>query len=313
MGTYYGSPQLAIGERPTALGSGPAAPHGLTAAPGPELAWRLVRVTGRVASVRRLGTTWRAEIAVAGGEVPIYGAARSGIPSTALVEGRVASVIGVVRPPYPTATDRRPAIAPRFPADVSLGAAAQPAGRGPDGQGSHGAGPGHAAVPGSGAVLDVELAELGEHPGVLVRVGGIAASVSPERVVIDDGTAAAAILVPPDATGMAGDLRVGDPLNATGTVTRDGEAWAVAPRSALDIARVGRLGELAPLVQPTPLPTERADVAAERLRSDGGWPLGVLPTALALIGTALTVALRRKAALAFAHRLVLLGKARLRR
>ncbi len=289
MGIYYGSPQLALSEPPVALGAGSAVPRVLGAPPGLDLAWRLVRVTGQVASVHRLGTTWRAEIAVAGREVPIYGAARSGIPSTILVEGRLATVTGVLRPPYPTATDRRPAIAPRSVADVSLGASAESVGRGPDGQGSGGAGPGYAPGSVSGAAIDVELAELGEHEGALVRVGGLVTSVSAERVVIDDGTATAAILLPADATGIAGDLRAGDPLNATGTVTRDREAWAVVPRSAVDIARVGRLGELAPLIPPTPGPADVPTVAAERLGSGGGWPLGTLPTALALTGTAVTV------------------------
>ena len=313
MGTYYGSAQLALAEPPVALGAGSAVPRVIGAPPGPELTWRLVRVTGRVASVHRLGTTWRAEIAVAGREVPIHGTARSGVPSTALVEGRLATVTGVVRPPYPTATDRRPAIAPRFVADVSLGSSAEPVAPGQGGQGPDGVDPGYAPGSVAGAALDVELAELGEHEGSLVRVGGLVTSVSAGRVVIDDGTAAAAILLPPDATGMIGDLRAADPLNATGTVMRDGAAWAVAPRAAVDIARVGRLGELTPLTQPTPSSEAVPKVAAERLGSDGGWPLGMLPTAFALAGTAVTVALRRKAALDLARRIVLLGQAHLTR
>jgi len=311
MGSYYGSPQLALSEAPVALGAGPAAPRVLGAPPGPDLAWRLVRVTGQVASVHRLGTTWRAEITLGGREVPIYGAARSAVPSTALVEGRLATVTGVVRPPYPTATDRRPAIAPRFAADVSLGGSVGPGGPGSGGQGSGGAGPGTAA--GAGAPLDVELAELGDHAGALVRVGGLVVSASAERVVIDDGTATAAILLPRDATGIAEDLRPGDPLNATGTVARDGDAWAVAPRSAADIARVGRLGELAPLIRPTSGASDVPSVSPERLGSHGDWPLGAIPTALAVAGTAVTLALRRKAALELARRIAVLAQAHLSR
>lgn len=303
IGTYYGSPQLALSGALAVLGTGTVTPRTLAGVPGPELAWRLVRVSGRVTSVHRLGTTWRAELSVGGAAVPIYGAARSGIPSTALVEGRTATVTGVVRPPYPTATDRRAAIAPRFPADVSLGGPARGGGPGTGGAAGRGdGGPG----PGDGdAVLDVELAELVDNEGALVRVGGLIVSVTPERVVIDDGTAVAAVILPADAASLAGDLRSGDPLNATGTVVRDGDGWAVRPASAADLARVGRLGELAPLATPPQAgPPDDGGAAAvpERLGSHGGWPFGLLPTGIAMAGSALVVALRRRAAIELARR-----------
>jgi hypothetical protein len=142
-----------------------------------------------------------------------------------------------------------------------------------------------------------------------VRVGGLVVSWTAGRVVIDDGTATAAIILPPDAATLTADIRRDDPLNAVGTVKRDGESWAIAPDSATDIARVGRLGELAPLATPA-MPTleDGEAVQAERLGSQGGWPFGLFPTAVALVGSALTVVLRRRAALEFARRAgVLIG------
>jgi hypothetical protein len=151
----------------------------------------------------------------------------------------------------------------------------------------------------------VELVELAEHEGALVRVGGLVVSATPARVVLDDGTATAAILLPADASVLAADLRPEDPLNAVGVVVRDGETWAVAPASAADLARVGRLGELAPLATPAPADDGGDDAAPpERLGSHGEWPLGSLPTAVALAGSGLTVLLRRRVAIELARRVV---------
>ena len=52
----------------------------------------------------------------------------SGIASTDLAVGRAATVIGIVKRPYPTATDRRFAIVPRQRADIVLGKAVPAAG-----------------------------------------------------------------------------------------------------------------------------------------------------------------------------------------
>ena len=46
-----------------------------------------------------------------------------GIASTSLVEGRAITVVGIVRRPYPTATDRRWTVIPRGPWDVAVGPA----------------------------------------------------------------------------------------------------------------------------------------------------------------------------------------------
>ncbi len=88
--------------------------------PGAAHEWRLVTVSGRVLSVNKLGDRWRAEIAVGKDHVVVVGQPGAGIPSTTLVEGRTATVIGIARRPAPTASDHRFAVTPRFPADVRV-------------------------------------------------------------------------------------------------------------------------------------------------------------------------------------------------
>jgi len=113
--SYFRAPQLECAEAPVTLEHpGEPAPIALAAASlDPALEWRLVRVSGTVAEVHRFGSSWRAELSVGGGRIPVYGGARSGIASTALVEGRTAAVTGVVRRPYPTASDRNYVLVPR--------------------------------------------------------------------------------------------------------------------------------------------------------------------------------------------------------
>ena len=53
-------------------------------------------------------------IRVGRADVVVVGQPGAGIASTALIEGRVATVTGIVRRPYPNAADRRFAITPRF-------------------------------------------------------------------------------------------------------------------------------------------------------------------------------------------------------
>ena len=98
--------------------------------PGAVHEWRLVTLTGRIESVHKLGDRWRAVLVIGSQQVAIVGQPGSGIASSALVEGRTATVVGIVRRPFPTATDRRFAILPRFPADLRVaGGSIAPAGR----------------------------------------------------------------------------------------------------------------------------------------------------------------------------------------
>ena len=75
-----------------------------------------------VTSVHKLGDRWRAELVV--GSRTRWSSSASPAPgSPARRSSRAASrrSIGIVRRPYPTATDRRFAVTPRFPADVRRG------------------------------------------------------------------------------------------------------------------------------------------------------------------------------------------------
>ncbi len=135
VGTYYGAPQLAADDSPERKRGGAAAPTVLRRAPDASDEWRLVRVTVRIENVSKSGDTWRAEASLgAGGSLPIAGLAASGIPSTALVEGRSATVTGIVKRAYPTASDQRFAIAPRSAADIQLGAEPRPSSSPGDGR-----------------------------------------------------------------------------------------------------------------------------------------------------------------------------------
>ena len=121
VGRAWGAPRIAAASV-EALGPGaPPRPETLGGAPGPAHEWRLVRIAGQVLDVRRLGTTWRAEVLVGRSKVVVVGLAGAGIASTAIVEGRPVTVVGIVRRPYPSATDRRYQVVPRGPADVALG------------------------------------------------------------------------------------------------------------------------------------------------------------------------------------------------
>jgi hypothetical protein len=135
VGTYYGAPQLAADDPPDRKHGGAAAPTLLRRAPDASDEWRLVRVTVRIENVSKSGDTWRAEASLgAGGSLPIAGLASSGIPSTALVEGRSGTITGIVKRAYPTASDQRFAIAPRSTADIQLGAEPRPSSSPTDGR-----------------------------------------------------------------------------------------------------------------------------------------------------------------------------------
>ena len=127
VGEAWGAPRLRADET-RVLGARQPAVHGLKSAPTAAVEWRLVRVAGTIVEVHKSGDRWTADLQIHGGRVPIAGLAGSGIASTDLAVGRAATVTGIVKRPYPTATDRRFAIVPRQRADIVLGKAAPAAG-----------------------------------------------------------------------------------------------------------------------------------------------------------------------------------------
>lgn len=279
VGSWYGAPQIEATGETERLGRSKAMPTILRRPPGPADEWRLVRLTVRVVSVRRDGDSWRAEVSLgAGGELPVTGVSRSGIPADALVEGRSATIVGIVRRAYPTARDQRLALMPRSSRDIQLAAAPREddAGTIADGSGTRdtpllwvetdGSGPsGSTAVEGhDGPALavggasgetpfDASLAAMADLEGRLVRVGGRVTAVAAERLTLHDGSASGRVRLLPDAGSSMPVASVGDVLNVTGIVERaaDGQHEVIA-RHRSDITRAALLSAHLDPVLPDP-------------------------------------------------------------
>ena len=216
------------------LGSGLPAPLTLRGAPGLAQEWRLVTVTGRIDDVRKLGDRWRAEMLVAANRVVVVGQPGSGIAVTALVEGRMATVIGIVRRPYPTASDQRYAITPRTPADLRIvGLRAPSAGRG-TASAAHSAGS-RASVwgPPSSRRLGPFDADLIDSRGIRRADGACRwpdPRSRPDGLLLDDGTTVGLVVLRGAALEMAPLLEPEDAINATGHVEQlaDGPAVTIS-------------------------------------------------------------------------------------
>jgi uncharacterized protein YdeI (BOF family) len=241
MGTYYGAPQLSATSL-SSLGQGTVSPSSVRSAPiAPALEWRLITIQGTVDDVQKDGDSWRAEIKVGGGSIPVVGIDRSGTASSALVEGRTATVVGIVKRAYPTSTDQRLAIVPRTTTDITLGAAGATLPPPASGNPRPGASisintfrpapggvlsSGSTALPGGGSVqpqLDAQYAvisALGDHVGGAVRVGGRVVSLGSDSFTIEDGTGEAAVRVGGDSAALLAELRPADLVNVTGVVAR---------------------------------------------------------------------------------------------
>jgi hypothetical protein len=187
--------------------------------PGAAVEWRLVEVRGILAEVHRSGDRWTAELVDGTRRMALTGLTGSGIPVDRLVEGRIATVTGIVKRAYPTATDQRFSIAPRSTHDlVVAGAAGGSAGSPGTPSGSTAS----ASPPpdGSGtspAVIDIALADLAANVGRVVRVGGLVTAVEAGIVRLEDGTATATLALEGEASEVVTLIRPGDILNATGT------------------------------------------------------------------------------------------------
>ena len=256
----YGAPRL---RATAAVATGRGAIDGLRirVAPGPAHEWRLVSISGPIDSVHRLGTRWTAEVRVGSERLLVIGLPGSGIPATAVEAGRVATITGIVRRPYPTAVDRRFAVVPRSSSDVALGprsagavSGGSAAGRDP-GSGRSAAGTptdgsapsGHPDGGRAATLADVDLGQLDDHLGEDVRVGGIVITVDGDAVVLDDGTAEGRIRLTGEAAAYLPLIVEDDALNATGrVVSRDGGA-EVEVADPTGLVRVGDLGESVPI------------------------------------------------------------------
>jgi hypothetical protein len=233
-----------------------------------------------VGAVHRLGDRWRGELEVGADKVPISGLSGARIPSTALVEGRHATIVGIVRRAYPSATDRRFAVVPRGPADVALAAARGIPGTSPS-RASHGIAAGPAAAGAQRQPADVDLVDLPANLGRFVRVGGLVADLAADGVSLDDGTDVARVVLAGSAADYLPLLETGDAINAAGYVERRGDETVVVVRDPALLERVVDLaGPSSSASAPEPGPSA----------SDGGRApsvaAGTTPTGLGASGTA---------------------------
>ena len=310
VGRAWGAPRLRADEV-RVLGERTPVAHALSVAPGAATEWRLVQVRGTIVDLRRSGDRWQAELQVGTTRIQVTGLPGSGIAASSVIEGRTATITGIVKRPYPTATDRRYAIVPRREADLVLGPAAAasaspgtvsgsvaPGGRGGmtagtvDGAGQAGAG--QAGTP------DVDLADLAAMVGRVVHVGGLVTAVEAGGIRLDDGTAVARIVLAGEAADLLPVLRAGDAVNLTGTVEAgdppDGEIVVVVS----DPSAVSLLGELEVPMDLAALPDApgngqerlvagfRAGAAVAALASprDANPGLGAAAAGLAVLGMA---------------------------
>ncbi len=285
VGEAWGAPRLRA-EEARVLGSRKPAVHGLKTAPTAAVEWRLVRVAGTVVEVHKSGDRWTAELQIHGGRVPIAGLSGSGISSTDLFVGRTATITGIVKRPYPTATDRRFAIVPRQRSDIVLGVAPAAGASAAPNAGSAAGYPGTPGTPASSGAAggiggpdsvpagDIDLRDLAAHAGERVRVGGLVAAIEAGGVRLDDGTAEALIVLGGDAAGLTASLQVGDALNATGTPEIRDEPVLVVD----DAAGIELVGDLAGAVVPS---DAGPSVEAATIASDGEQPAAPVRAAFA--------------------------------
>ena len=250
VGKAWGAPRLKITDV-RVLGSASPSPTTLRGTPTAAVEWRLVRATGTIANVKKSGDRWTAELVLSGStRIALAGLAGSGIPSTAVIEGRSATVTGIVKRPYPTATDRRFAIAPRQTRDIALGAASTAASAARAHRARRRARaaarrrrPAPRRAPPRRAA-DVDLRDLAAHVGTRVRVGGLVTTLEADGFRLDDGTAIGRVVLADGAAPLLEVLAPGDALNATGTPEQRDELVLVIGDAA-DVELVGDLGAAA--------------------------------------------------------------------
>ena len=248
VGTYYGARQLAA-SAVTARGPGTVpAPVNVGSAPIAErLEWQLVRARGTIRSLSRRGRSWKLDLVLPGGSIPVVGEERVAIPAERLSNGARLTITGLARRPRSTATDRRFAISPRTVGDVLVDArpGAASATASPSAGGTHSphrssTGSGGRAVA-SGAVVDVDLRSLPKYAGRTVRVGGELVGRDGTAITLRDATGVGSVRLPKGSGPHLADIGRGEPLNVTGVVRRAGGRWEVVARSPSDVDRIAIL------------------------------------------------------------------------
>ncbi len=313
IGTAYGAPRIRVDALRVLGAAAVPEPRSLPREPGSADEGQLVRITGRVVDLQRLGDRWRAEVRTGGGTVVVAGLAGAAIPAATMAEGTRVTVTGVVRRPHPAATDRRFAVVPRGPDDVRVSDAAAGA---PSRGGAVPSGPAAAAGGPAGLTVDADLAPLPGLAGVRVRVGGIVVVLDGDRVSLDDGTATGRLQLTGDAADLLPLLETGDAVSAVGVVAVTEDEALVLVDDPAGLVRLGDLGEALPLdpgapwsaatdpaTRPAaalPAPADPAGSQAAAMTGAGATPgdgplmAGVGLALLASSGWATLVAVRRR-------------------
>jgi len=251
----------------------------------------------------------------------VAGVAAAGIPSTELEEGRMATITGIVRRAWPTASDQRFAIVPRSPGDLRLGPApaaedtAEAVAGTENGSDTDGdpTGPGGSPLVGpatgtgqggttAGTAIVARLADLPALVGRRVRVGATVAAVDGPSIVLRDGVVTGRVRLIDGLPSGDAPLSPGEVVNVTGTVSRPatgGDPELIA--SAADLTRAARLAlpVMAPETAVEPV-DDRPAAAAGPSETAGAGPgpitLAMLALAAAAIagGTALAWRARRR-------------------
>ena len=102
VGKAYGAPRLKVNDV-RVLGTGTPTARLAQGSPTASTEWRLVRATGHDRDVHRSGDRWTAELTTTGSDQDPASAdsPAAGSPATSVVEGRSATVTGIVKRPYP--------------------------------------------------------------------------------------------------------------------------------------------------------------------------------------------------------------------
>ncbi len=297
VGTAYGAPRLRATDIEV-LGQGPlATPLDLGTAPGEGVEWRLVRVVGRVAHVTRVGDGWRAELERGIERLLVTGLPGAAIPRDRIAVGATVAVTGIVRRPYPTASDRRFAIVPRRAADVAVVRLAR-ASAAPDATAPTASGAGSSRLPAEDVAPGpelIDLARLAEYEGRQVRVGGLVSELGVDGLWLDDGTARGWLGVRGAALLTLAAIRSGDAVLAAGRVeggpagamlvVDDPEGIVLAVATGSLPATIGSSGATSP-------PSVEAPADAAVRSSEPGDPVGqaglplVALSAVAIAGAA---------------------------
>jgi hypothetical protein len=283
-GLAWGAPRIAASEVAKLAERASIQPLTLRRAPAERDEWLLVRISGEVAKVTRIGERWRAELTLADGTAAlVQGQSGAGIASTSIVVGKRIAVTGIVRRPYPTASDRRFGVLPRSTSDIDglgggagagSGAGAGAAGAPPDG-GAGTSAAARAAASHAAITPDTDLATLADVVGQRVKVGGLVARVAEDGFDLDDGTALARVELRGDMRALLPHLHMGEAVAATGVV----ELLAGAPVVVVDdegaLVRVGTLGEGLPIGDPgAPVSSEPPDGPGGPVTADSSAVLG---------------------------------------